>query len=78
VTESEGLDGSILCVRSKKSAKSSYGEYEGRGGPCFELLEMNTISNYFEFSEESIEKPIKPEMKGEHEKDNHDILTSEN
>jgi hypothetical protein len=31
----------------------------------FELLEMDTDSNYFAFSEDSIEKLIKPEMKEE-------------
>ena len=31
----------------------------------FELLEMDTDSNYFAFSEDSIEKIIKPEMREE-------------
>ena len=35
----------------------------------FELLEMDTDSNYFEFSEDSIEKLIKPHMRDEYEKD---------
>ncbi len=43
----------------------------------FELLEMDTGSNYFAFSEDSIEKSIKPEMKEEHEKDKYDFLPSE-
>ena len=33
----------------------------------FELLEMDSDSNYFAFSEDSIEKLIKPEMKEEHQ-----------
>ncbi len=35
----------------------------------FELLEMDTDSNYFAFSEDSIEKLIKPEMREEYEND---------
>jgi hypothetical protein len=33
----------------------------------FELLEMDTDSNYFAFSEDSIEKLMKPEMREEYE-----------
>jgi hypothetical protein len=36
----------------------------------FELLEMDTDSNYFAFIEDSIEKLIKPEMREEYENDN--------
>ncbi len=36
----------------------------------FELLEMDTDSDYFAFSEDSIEKLIKPEMREEYENDN--------
>ena len=43
----------------------------------FELLEMDTDSNYFAFSEDSIEKLIKPEMKEEYEKDKHNFLPPE-
>ncbi len=43
----------------------------------FELLELDTDSNYFAFSEDSIEKPIKPEMKEEYEKDKNNFLPSE-
>ncbi len=35
----------------------------------FELLEMDTDSNYFSFSEDGIEKHIKQEMKEEYDKD---------
>jgi hypothetical protein len=35
----------------------------------FKLLEMDTDSNYFAFSEDSIEKLIKPEMREEYEND---------
>ncbi len=41
----------------------------------FELLEMD--SNYFLFSEDSIEKLIKPKMKEEYEKDKCNFLPSE-
>ena len=34
----------------------------------FELLEMGTDSNYFAFSEDNINKLIKPELKEEYEK----------
>ena len=43
----------------------------------FELLEMDTDSNYFAFSEDSIEKLIKPEMREEYEKDKYNFLPSE-
>jgi hypothetical protein len=43
----------------------------------FELLEMDTDSNYFAFSEDSIEKLIKPEMKEEYENDKYNFLPSE-
>ncbi len=43
----------------------------------FELLEMDTESNYFAFSEDSIEKLIKPEMKEEYENDRYNFLPSE-
>jgi len=43
----------------------------------FELLEMDTDSNYFAFSEDSIEKLIKPEMRDEYEKDKYNFLPSE-
>ncbi len=43
----------------------------------FELLEMDTDSNYFAFSEDSIEKLIKPEMKDEYEKDKYNFLPSQ-
>ena len=38
---------------------------------------MDTDSNYFAFSEDSIEKLIKPEMKQEYEKDKYNFLPSE-
>ena len=38
---------------------------------------MDTDSNYFAFSEDSIEKIIKPEMKEEYEKDKYNFLPSE-
>jgi hypothetical protein len=43
----------------------------------FELLEMDTDSNYFAFSEDSIEKLIKPEMIVEYNKDKYNFLPSE-
>jgi hypothetical protein len=43
----------------------------------FELLEMDTDSNYFAFSEDGIEKLIKSEMKKEYEKDKCNFLPSE-
>ena len=43
----------------------------------FSLLEMDTDSNYFAFSEDSIEKLIKPEMIEECEKDKYNFLPSE-
>jgi hypothetical protein len=42
----------------------------------FELLEMDTDSNYFAFSEDSIEKLINPEMKEEYENDKYNFLPS--
>ena len=38
---------------------------------------MDTDSNYFAFSEDSIEKIIKPEMMEEYEKDKYNFLPSE-
>jgi hypothetical protein len=38
---------------------------------------MDTESNYFAFSEESIEKIIKPEMREEYENDKNNFLPSE-
>ncbi len=43
----------------------------------FELLEMDTDSNYFAFSEDSVEKIIKQEMREEYENDKYNILPSE-
>ncbi len=43
----------------------------------FELLEMDTDSNYFAFSEDSIVKLIKPEVREEYEKDKYIFLPSE-
>ena len=43
----------------------------------FELLEMDTDSNYFAFSEDSIEKLIKPHMREEYKKDKYNFLPSE-
>jgi hypothetical protein len=43
----------------------------------FELLEMDTDSNYFAFSEDNIEKLIRPEMREEYEKDKYNFLPSE-
>ncbi len=43
----------------------------------FELLEMDTDSNCFAFSEDSIEKLIKTEMREEYEKDKFNFLPSE-
>jgi hypothetical protein len=43
----------------------------------FELLEMDTDNNYFAFSEDSIGKLIKPEMKEVYEKDKYNFLPSE-
>jgi hypothetical protein len=42
----------------------------------FELLEMDTDSNYFAFSADSIEKLVKPEMREEYEKDKYNFLPS--
>ena len=43
----------------------------------FQILEMDTDSNYFAFSEDSIEKLIKPHMREEYEKDKYNFLPSE-
>jgi hypothetical protein len=43
----------------------------------FEMVEMDTDSNYFAFSEDSIEKIIKPELREEYEKDKYNFLPSE-
>jgi len=43
----------------------------------FELLEMDTDSNYFAFSEDSIEKLIKPHMREEYDNDKYNFLPSE-
>ncbi len=43
----------------------------------FEMVEMDTESNYFAFNEDSIEKLIKPEMRVEYEKDKYNFLPSE-
>jgi hypothetical protein len=43
----------------------------------FELLEMDTDSNYFAFSEDSVEELIKPHMREEYEKNKYMFLTSE-
>ncbi len=43
----------------------------------FELLEMDTDSNYFAFSEDSIEKLIRPEMREEYENYKYNFLHSE-
>ena len=43
----------------------------------FELTEMDTDSNYFAFSEDSIDKLIKPHMREEYEKDKHNFLPSD-
>jgi len=43
----------------------------------FELLEMDTDSNYFAFSADNIDKLIKPEMRDEYEKDKHNFLPRE-
>jgi hypothetical protein len=43
----------------------------------FELLEMDTDSNYFAFSEDNIEKLIKSELKEEYENDKYNFLPSE-
>ncbi len=43
----------------------------------FELLEMDTDSNYFAFSEDNIEKIIKPHMRQEYEKEKYNFLPSE-
>jgi hypothetical protein len=43
----------------------------------FELLEMDTDSNYFAFSADNIDKIIKPHMRDEYEKDKYNFLPSE-
>jgi hypothetical protein len=40
----------------------------------FELLEMDTDSNYFAFSEDNVNKLIKPELKEEYEKNKYNFL----
>ena len=40
----------------------------------FELLEMDTDSHYFSFSEDSLEKLIKPHMKEEYGKDKYNFI----
>ena len=44
---------------------------------AIEMVEMDTDSNYFAFSEDSIEKLIKPEMRAEYEKEKYSFLPSE-
>ncbi len=39
----------------------------------FELLEMDTDSNFFELSEDSIDKLMKPHMREEYEKDKYNF-----
>jgi hypothetical protein len=41
------------------------------------MVEMYTDSNYFAFSEDSIEKITKPELRAEYEKDKYNFLPSE-
>ena len=41
------------------------------------MVEMDTDSNYFSFSEDSIEKLIKPHMRKEYKKDKYNFLPSE-
>ena len=43
----------------------------------FEMCQMDTDSNYFAFSEDDIEKLIKPEMREEYQRDKINFLTSE-
>jgi hypothetical protein len=43
----------------------------------FQLTEMDTDSNYFAFSEDSIEKLIRPHMREEYEKDKYNFLPRE-
>ena len=43
----------------------------------FELLEMDTDSNYFAFSEDSIDKIIKPDMIDEYNNDKYNFLPRE-
>jgi hypothetical protein len=43
----------------------------------FTLTEMDTDSNYFAFSEDSIDKLIKPHMREEYEKDKYNFLPRE-
>ena len=50
-------------------------KYIDRSDFC--LIEMDTDSNYFAFSEDSIEKLIKPHMREEYEKDKYNFLPSE-
>jgi len=43
----------------------------------YEIMEMDTDSNYFAFSEDSIDKLIKPHMREEYEKDKYNFLPRE-
>jgi len=43
----------------------------------FELIEMDTDSNYFAFSADDIEKLIKPELREQYEKEKYNFLPSE-
>jgi hypothetical protein len=43
----------------------------------FEICQMDTDSNYIAFSEDSIDKIIKPEMRAEYEKDKYNFLPRE-
>jgi hypothetical protein len=43
----------------------------------FELLEMDTDSNYFAFSEDSIDKLIKPELREEYDNNKYNFLPRE-
>jgi hypothetical protein len=43
----------------------------------FEMCQMDTDSNYFAFSDDDIEKLIKPEMREEYQRDKINFLPSE-
>ena len=43
----------------------------------YELIEMDTDSNYFALSEDDFEKLIEPELREEYEKEKHKIIPSE-
>ena len=43
----------------------------------YQLIEMDTDSNYFAFSEDDIEKLIKPELREQYEKEKYNFLPSE-